>query len=170
MTSLYARVMGDAFGHLPTALAHFHGGTGRWSGTAHLRQGSRLARGAARLAGYPDTSGPVPLVLTITADGDTETWQRAFDGHTVTTRQRQAGPEHIAETVGPSTLLMRPTVSGRALTMGVTGSRLGPLPLPPVLHGGGREEADGDSIHFDVTAHVTGIGLLIGYAGTLSPE
>ena len=65
MSPLCRRALGEAFLTLPSALRRFHGGPGHWHGTAHLTQGSRAARFAARRAGYPEADGALPLTLMI---------------------------------------------------------------------------------------------------------
>jgi hypothetical protein len=168
VTPLYPRVLGPSFDALPPALRALHGGPGRWSGTATLTHGGRVARLASRTMGYPDRDGAVPLVLTIQADGDGEIWHRDFDGARVVSWQGPGPHGTIRERLGATRLNLRPEPAPGGLRLTIAGAALGPLPTPPVLRGGGIETVEGDAVRFDVSATLPGLGLLIRYRGLLS--
>jgi len=92
-----------------------------------------------------------------------------FDGHAFISRQILRRDGLIAERIAPATVLLRLDARPEALSITVGGLRGGPLPLPPVLTGGGIETAEGDGIRYDVTARLPVVGLLIRYHGALHP-
>jgi hypothetical protein len=169
MTAPYRLALGPAFDGLPEALKRLHGGPSAWRGTARITHGNAVARRMARTLGYPDAEGDVPMALTITPEDAAERWTRDFDGHRVVSVHRPAPGGRVAERLAGATILLAPTWDGAALHLRIAATRLGPLPAPGLLSGGGTERAEGGGLTFDVAGRAPGIGLLIRYRGRLDP-
>ncbi|MEM7709348.1 MAG: DUF4166 domain-containing protein [Pseudomonadota bacterium] len=174
MTSLLASAMGEAFDALPNPLRAFHSPDGptTWRGTVTIETGSTpQARALARMSGFPSRPGTGPFDLTITPDGDRETWRRDYGGHVLTSRW-SAGPDGtLEERIGPLRIRLRPERRDNTLRLQVVALRVGALPAPAALRGqgGGTESVDNQGrIAFDVESRALGLGRLIRYFGHLT--
>ena len=176
MTSIYERVMGAPYARLAPALQRFHRLRGR-----HVLHGevttaapaSPLAALLARGLGSPRvaTRGPIRFELEVGPQG--ETWTRHFPGRTMSSRLREAGGE-LVEQLGVARLAFTLGEADGRLVMRLRGLRFLGIPCPAFLRPRivaeetGGQGADGrERLHFQVEAHVPGVGQVVGYHGHL---
>jgi hypothetical protein len=173
MTPLYRRVLGHAFSAMAPTVQQLHqvDGPTVWRGTASVRRGTNpLSRLMAALFSLPPAGHALALTVSFTPDAaGHETWHRDFAGRRFLSIQSDHGGGVIAERIGRVTLLLRPTVSAGELTLTLDGARCLGLPLPRVLlpRVATREFEQAGRYHFDVTANLPLLGLLVHYRGTL---
>ncbi|MEJ6393940.1 DUF4166 domain-containing protein [Gymnodinialimonas sp. 2305UL16-5] len=171
---LYERAMGAAFASLPAPLRRFHThpDTPHYRGEVTVTHGSSAARLLARAGSMPAFSGTMPFGFRILRDGDTERWEREFDGHLTASRQWLHAPGIVAEQVGGSTFLMAPAPRDGQLHIPIVGLNAFGLPLPRgVLRSceGIEWVTEEGQIGFDVHASLRGLGLVIRYRGQMAP-
>lgn len=169
--SLYRRMLGSDFATLPAKVRELHEiGTGAtWSGRASVERGNSLiARFAARLAGLPPAAEDVPLVVNLTPHGTGEVWRRNFGDHVFQSHQ-QPGDGVILETVGPSTLHLRPSASPNGLSLTLVGTEVFGVRIPSILLARvtTREHEQHGRYVFEVAADLPLVGRLVRYSGWL---
>ena len=177
---LYERLLGEAWNELDEPVRRLHelGGGPCGEGLFAVRRGNFIARSLARLAGLPagGEAARVRLSVTPSEDGETELWQRTFEGRAFDTLQREGEGRLLAERAGPIELLFRLSVEDGARVYRQAGAalRAGPLrvPLPRAL--APRVEAresgadDGEGVNVYVSSGAPLVGLLLTYEGRLS--
>jgi hypothetical protein len=170
-TSLYARLLGPAFQQLSPILQAIHDArsTKRYIGRCEISGGERrLARFIARFAGLPLASSDVPLEITITTVGASEVWARKFGSQPLHSQLSNRNG-HLDERLGPVitsfTLIAKP----ERIIWSLRRARLAfiPLPITWLLECAAAEYVQEGRYHFDVTARVRGIGLIVHYRGWL---
>lgn len=134
---LYGRLLGASWGELPEAVrrAHSDGGPKRLRGVLQVDVGpGRWAALWRSLLRLPNRSGPVPVTLEITPQGDTERWSRQIGDWRFVSRERAVGGE-LREIIGPLEITFRLRRDGEALRYRQIRARLRilglPLPCPP---------------------------------------
>jgi hypothetical protein len=172
---LYARILGDAWHHLPAAIRDMHALRGRHvaNGRATVKRGRGLLAGlAARLAGFPPASADVPVLVAFDATGGEETWTRTFGDHAFSSRQ-QAGrgrSQHLlCERFGPLRFDMALVVSAERLSLVLRRWSIFGVPLPMALgpHSDAYESAENERFNFHVRIAHPLTGLIVQYDGWL---
>jgi hypothetical protein len=179
VTTLYESVLGDRFAELPPVLRRFHARSGALAhGVLRVQRGRGLiARIAGAVMGTPPPSDGVAVELRVTIEDGREVWTRQFasprpGGHTMVTRQWREGV-YLVEAVGPTRtffeLQSEPEgfcfVQRRCAILGI------PLPLWLAPHAHARAwSVDPDSWEVEVRVSLPIVGLLVEYAGRLTPD
>ncbi|WP_157960180.1 DUF4166 domain-containing protein [Albibacillus kandeliae] len=179
MTSpLFERALGsETFAALPPNLRALHDVTGVrvWRGLADVERGTSLiARTAGRLFGLPPAASGMAVTVTMTSDGEGETWQRQFGTFSLQSRLGLAGPPGsglIWERMGPVRATVPLALTGQGLGWPISSIRLLGLPLPRALLPRSEvTESDRDGkAWFDVKLTLPVGGLLVRYRGWLEP-
>ncbi|UPG92454.1 DUF4166 domain-containing protein [Luteibacter aegosomatissinici] len=174
---LYRRILGSAFDALPPRLRELHGTSQarRWSGRAEVRHGGGLlARIVRGVVGFPTAGSNVPLTVTFTPEGEGERWTRTFDGKDFSSHQSagKGRDEHLlTERFGAATFALALVVEGERLVLVPRRWSLLGVPMPAFLLPKGisfEHEEDG-RFSFDVEISMPGMGLIVGYRGSLMP-
>jgi Domain of unknown function (DUF4166) len=174
MPPLYNRVLGNTFTHLPTTVRALHtvDTQTRWSGAADVQRGNNpICRLIATLTRLPPSGANQPLSVTFTPDQlGAETWTRQF-GTAAFVSVQSADGDIIREQIGPVTLFLRPTATREQLTLALEHVLIFGLHLPKRLHPtiATREYQNDARYQFEVEASLPGLGLLVRYAGWLTP-
>lgn len=183
MTTLYQSVLGDRFTTLPPALRRFHARTNACArGHVSVRRGRGLvARLVASIMGLPPASEQLAIELRTTIEDDREVWTRSFAsptgssvGRPMITRQWREGPL-LVEALGLTRTYFELELASEPLGLRFVQRRctiLG-VPVPRVL--APRVEAfawSSDAEGWVVEVHISlpVIGLLVAYAGRMTPE
>jgi hypothetical protein len=171
---LYRRLLGPRFDGLPACVRQLHdlNGSSAWRGRADVERGSGLVpRLLAAVAALPPAGVDQPLRVTFTAVASGEVWSRRFGGrHFRTLQYERHGRLH--ERVGASVLAFTLAASAEGLRLRLDGFRVLGLPLPRAVHPRVHtfeREVDG-RYRFEVEVTLPLFGLLVRYAGWLSPE
>jgi hypothetical protein len=178
MVGLYARVLGPSWQELHETVRRLHIASQgvRATGTFRVRRGGWIARRLAWLAGLPQQSDAVPLLLVVTANGEREEWSRSFAGRPFVSRQWKHADGILAEHVGLFVQRFRLHVADGSLHYLNHSSavRLGfiSLPLPNWMapRVTASEIREGDQIIVSVETRLPLVGLLVSYGGTVSIE
>lgn len=174
---LYRRILGSAFDSLPPRLRELHGTSEarRWSGHAEVRHGggvlARMVRGAV---GFPKAGSNVPVVVAFTPEGEGERWMRSFDGKDFSSLQSagEGRDEYLlTERFGLATFALALVVEGERLLLVPRRWSLLGVPMPALLlpQGISFEHEKEGRFCFDVEISMPGIGLIVGYRGSLEP-
>jgi hypothetical protein len=178
---IFEQALGDAgFATLPGPLRAFHGVTGTpvWRGRAQVENGRNpMAWLIRRIIGLPGAGEDVPVTVgverTAFEDGKAETWTRNFGGVRFTSRLHLGRGNLLHERFGAVTFRLGLEVQDGRLALPVTAARLFGLPLPRFLlpRSEAFEEVDAEGrFRFDVKLTLPLFGLLVRYAGWLTPK
>jgi hypothetical protein len=170
VSSLFAQVLGAAFGTLavPVHALHVAQGVNRYRGDVEVERGntllSRLVAAATRLP----PAGTGPLCVEIDASPVQERWTRFIGGRAMPSRLWREG-DVLCERLGLATFGFRLEVADGAIAWRVVRIRVFGLSLPArwFTGVGARESAEGDRYRFDVWASLPVAGLLVHYKGWL---
>jgi hypothetical protein len=164
---LFRRVLGAAFETLPIEVRRLHlAGSQSFVGEVEARRGTHLL---ARLCAWVTHLPPAfrgPIRVDITTQGGGEVWTRHVAGHAMRSRMwTRRGL--LCERLGPLVFGFKLHCSADGLRWTVARVRLLGLPLPSRgFHGvHARESARAGRYHFDVSASLPLIGLLVHYHG-----
>jgi len=169
--SLYRRLLGPAFDHLPPQVLALHDLTAAsvWAGRADVERGrSWPSRAAALLFSLPPDGPDQPLSVTFEPVDGKEVWTRTYSGKVFRSVQSQRGGR-LCEQIGPVRLLFTLDATPDGVAMRLEGMRVLGVPLPRWLHPRVRSfdcERDG-RYRFEVEAHLPLFGLLVRYSGWL---
>jgi hypothetical protein len=169
--SLYARILGPAFEHLPPALKRIHDArrVKRYAGRGDIRGGAGLiARIIARFAGLPIARTDIPIEITINATDASEDWIRKFGTQRMQSRLSERR-QRLEERLGPIVLTFDLSAQQERIVWSLYSARLAllPLPLTWLLKCAATEALHDGRYGFDVSAHVRGVGLIVHYTGWL---
>ncbi|SFK73252.1 DUF4166 domain-containing protein [Falsiroseomonas stagni] len=173
MRPLFARLLGeDAFARLPPAVRRLHEG-GVFAGEAAVEGPEGvLTRLAAWLVGFPASAARVPVRVTITRDGEGETWERDFGRRRFRSHMVPVATG-LEERFGPLSFRVAVPADNTGLRVVVQGWRCLGVPLPLALAplGDARESEDAEGrFRFDVTVRMPlGLGRVVRYRGWLAP-
>ena len=132
MESIYRRVAGPAFDHLPEAVKRAHGVPLSARGEVDVRWSDRrTTRLVGRAMGLPPEGTGMPLRLEVSADGERVVYDRWFGGHHLRTVQ-DVHRGWLREKVGAAALLYRLEADAERLMYRTVGSRLLGVPLPGI--------------------------------------
>ncbi len=175
---LYPRLLGSAFATLPASVRALHDSNAerRWAGTAEVRRGrGLLAALVAALIGFPEAGAAVPVLVSFSPENGGERWTRRFGSRAFTSVQRggQGRDSYLlVERFGLAAFSLALVVEGDRLRLVPRRWSLLGVPMPRALLPRGESfetEADG-RFRFDVEIALPGIGLVVGYRGTLHPD
>jgi hypothetical protein len=175
---LFAGALGNAFGQLPAAVARLHqpGRISVWQGLADIEGGDTvLARLVAWAFRLPRAGVGVPVTVTIAAERGGESWTRVFAGQSFRSLLRPGqAPSEIEERFGVLSFTLALTADRAGVSMRVSGWRMGPFSLPPVLamRSDARESEDAEGrFRFDVPIDLPlGLGRVVRYGGWLARQ
>jgi hypothetical protein len=177
-TSLYERLLGDAWPLLPAALRAMHGVTAalRADGVATVERGTGLlSRLLGVLFGFPRAGTDIPVNVDFTVQHEAEIWRRDFAGRAFSSRQFEGAGRWsglLAERFGPFTVGLALVVDHDTLRLVVRRFGVFSLPLPLALapHGKFHESARDGRFHFYVEMRHRFTGLIVRYRGWLVPR
>jgi len=172
LPALYARVMGERYDGLPSAVRQMHdvlrdaGASGR---AAVVRGRGPIARLIALLFRFP-REGECEVHVSFRETDGVETWTRDFGGRSFASRLSQAG-KHLVERFGPFRFVFELPSDGNGLAMRMVGWRCGPVPLPLQLapRSPAREWEEDGRFSFDVPIEMPLVGAIVHYRGWLRP-
>nr|WP_253913333.1 SDR family oxidoreductase [Pseudoruegeria sp. HB172150] len=175
--AVYPALLGSAYKDLPPKIQSLHKGKTirTWQGEAEVTPGDNaLARGTARLFGFPTRPGTVPVNVTFTPDGKGELWRRDFDGQILKSHQSPGtGRNHrlLLERFGPFAVALALVFDDGKLRLVPRRWTFLGLPLPrAILPGGDSHETEQDGrfrFHVDIRAPL--LGRIVRYRGWLQP-
>jgi hypothetical protein len=173
MTALYQQLLGPAWSELAPAVQRLHGEQATARGTFCVRRGRTwMARLLGVIMRMPAAAEQVVVTLRVARAGEREHWQRVFGAHPLDSRQwERAGC--LVEALGPIQCVFRLHAVEGALGFEQVGAAFGlgryrvPLPrfLAPRVRG--RATFHEGAVRVDVTIAAPGLGLIVGYDGTL---
>lgn len=171
---LYARLMGEDFARLRSAVRAMHLVNGELvaSGMAEVARGRNwISRLIGRVMGFPPAGKQVPVSVWMRERDGVETWRRDFGGVCFRSRLSKRGALLI-ERFGPISFAMELHPEPDGLSMPFRRWWIGPLPMPRILlpRGVAREHEEAGRFHFDVPVSLPLIGLLVHYRGWLVAE
>jgi hypothetical protein len=175
---LYRRLLGDAYGKLPTSLWRMHElkDTLAAEGIATVTRGKGfLARIAAAIVGFPKAGENVPVRVDFRNESGVERWTRTFAGKSFHSTQEQGKGRYewlVCERFGPLMAGMALVVEDGKLRLIVRRWSLFGIPMPRALAPRGDSyeyEADG-RFHFHVEISHSLTGLIVKYQGWLEPK
>jgi hypothetical protein len=174
---LYRRLLGDAYGRLPTSLWRMHALKDALAaeGVATVTRGKGLlARIAAAIVGFPQAGEDVPVRVDFNVTNGVERWTRTFAGKSFHSTQEQGRGRYewlVCERFGPLCAGMALVVEDGKLRLIVRRWSLLGIPMPLFLAPRGDSyeyEADG-RFHFHVEIGHPITGLIVKYQGWLEP-
>lgn len=171
MATLYQTVLGGDFDLLPETLRRFHAEPGLyWAGEAEVERGSSPLVGMLLWMMRMPLAGRQRCSVQVEADAQGEIWARQFGQRRMVSRQQACGAG-LSEGVGPVCLRLASEVRAGTLSQRSTGASVLGLPLPGSLAPAvtGREWAEGERLHFDVTTTMAGLPMLR-YRGWLEAQ
>jgi Domain of unknown function (DUF4166) len=169
--TLYQRLLGADYAQLDTSVQRFHAqqGTVVLEGFAQVSGPSNLAgRLVALLIGTPTRSTQAPIRFQLSAEPQSETWTRYFDGRTM--RSRLSGDHGLlCERLGATTLRFAIQARDGKLEQVLVAMRCFGVPVPRLLWPRivARESGNGERFEFHVEAHVPLVGRVVKYVGHL---
>lgn len=178
---IFEQALGEAaFTALPESLRTFHGMTGApvWRGRARVENGRNpVAWLIRRIIGLPEAGDDVSVTVCVeriaSKSREAEIWTRNFDGSRFTSRLHLDGAKRLHERFGPVTFRLGLKAQDGQVSLPVVAARLFGLPLPRFLlpRSEAVEEIDAEGrFRFDVRLTLPLFGLLVRYAGWLTPK
>jgi hypothetical protein len=169
--TLYQRLLGPDFHHLPRVLQNFHGAEvgGRAQGRVTVRSGNGFLRQqVARALGLPPPAVDIPLQLEVVPEGEGERWIRYFGGHCIESVQWQEG-EYLLERSGPIVFVFRVRATEMGLRFVSEQNRVRGLHLPGLLGVTATVVAEADDWNVEVQFLVPLLGAVTTYSGEVQP-
>ncbi len=168
--ALYARIMGDVFNALPSAVRGMHSiiGDGGAEGRSTVARGRNiLAKSIANIMRFPP-EGEHALHVHFTEQDGAEYSTRDFGGHRFQSHLSQAGGQ-LVERFGPMRFHFDLSGDETGLRMSMRRWTAFGLPMPLFLapQSDAREWGEGDHFHFDVPISLPLIGMVVHYRGWL---
>jgi hypothetical protein len=171
---LYRQVLGASWGTLPAAVRAMHDGTMHAEGRARVERGSGwLSRLVGFLIGFPASGADVPLRVDFALAEDGETWTRAFDGRSFSSRQflgTGRWQRLLCERFGPLTFAMALVPEDGRLHLVLRGWTAFGVPMPMWLCPRSASWEKGEDcfrFHVEISHPLT--GLIVRYRGWLEP-
>lgn len=176
-TSVYARVLGEAWERLPEPIRRMHtiGSGQRAQGRASVERGTGvIARLVAAIFRFPPAADDVPVSVTFTPIDGGELWQRDFAGNRFSSRQHAGNGRDahlIVERFGPFAFCLALVMDGDKLRLIPRAWRFLGLPLPARLvpYGEAYETVVDGKFHFHVDICLPLAGRIVRYRGYLLP-
>ncbi len=170
---LFQRLLGPSFETLPAPIRRLHDTRKHkvFAGNCRIERGSHwLVPLFALVVSLPRGGDDVPVEISIQSAGGKETWARNFAGQPMRSAMSERNGQ-LEERLGPMCFRFALRVENQATVWTLVGVKLlGLLPLPLAWFRGvgARESAQSGRYHFDVSAALPVVGLLIHYRGWLS--
>ncbi|WP_089176068.1 SDR family oxidoreductase [Bosea sp. AS-1] len=171
---------GTAFAALPEPLRAFHGTAGSpvWRGRALVENGRNpIAWLIRRLIGLPEAGEDVPVTVSVervaSETGKAEIWIRNFGGSRFASRLYLDRENRLHERFGPVRFRLGLAARDGQVRLPVVAASVLGLPLHRFLlpRSEAIEEVDGEGrFRFDVKLTLPLFGLLVRYAGWLTPK
>jgi len=171
---LYARILGEAWRHLPVEISAMHE-TAAAEGRARVQRGrSLLARLAAAIVGFPATQADTPVRVQFDAADGVETWTRTFADDRFRSRQfagRGRSDHLLCERFGAFTFAMALFATEDRLSLVLRRWSIFGVPLPMWLcpRSESFESVEQDRFNFHVKISHPLTGLIVQYDGWLVP-
>jgi hypothetical protein len=173
---LYAHSLGDAWRELAPPVRSLHSAEGETRGRFVVMHGRRwIARRLAKASRLPRATKCAETRLRIVTEGESQRWERQFDGEQLVTTQWAGDDGCLMERIRAWELTFRLRVEDGALHYEQQRARLcvGPLrvwlPWTPVVSA--AERPDGPTrVRVSVNVRLPFIGRLIAYDGWLDVE
>ena len=176
--SLYRRILGDAYEHLPPLVRDMHEVRDRHTarGRGRVTRGSNLAsRLLADVLGMPPEAADIPVETTFALEGGAETITRNYNSAFLITRQAMAqsrshgGSSLLQERFGPVALFIALEGTEEGITFHLERVSLLGIRLPSVFSPGviARERVKDGLYHYFVRIELPLIGMLVEYEGLL---
>jgi hypothetical protein len=170
--TLYQRLLGEEFTHLPPVLREFHSlpHGGQAQGVLQVQYGRGFVRRAlAKLLRLPREGKHIAVHLQVQAHDNHEIWVRHFDDLRVQTTQWQTG-KLLIEKAGPLCFAFRLSADKETLRFDFSHNQIGAIKLPfTVLQVDAQARGLEDSWQIIVMIRVPLIGLLVEYRGEIRP-
>lgn len=173
--NMYEDILGAAYNDMSGPLQNLHRiGKGKtFEGRCKVTRGKNpLSHIIATLLRFPKASPDIPVKVVLTKDGNTEIWERFFNGkRMVSTQEAGRGKQSrlVVERFGPIAVYLAILVQGGRQVLKTTGWSIFGIPLPKLLVPGGdvfEHDADGRfNFHVDMVAPI--FGRLVKYEGWL---
>jgi hypothetical protein len=175
---LYARVLGEAWDHLPDEIRCMHdtGSVSSARGRASVqRGGGMLARLIAFIIGFPKATQDTSVDVRFKVSGDAETWIRTFGNQSFSSCQfagRGRSTGLLCERFGPLTFAMALVPRGERLSLVLRRWSAFGIPLPMWLcpRSDSYEATENGRFHFHVEIGHPFTGLIVRYLGWLEPD
>lgn len=177
-SSLYQRILGDAWKSLPTPLATLHNCATKEQnaeGLAHVETGGGLlAWLIITLFGFPRAGQDIPVKVSFQPKEGGELWQRTFSGRTFSSFQWEGKgyfDNLLMEKFGPFTFGLALVSEDEKLKLVIRQWNILGIPLPLSLapHGDSFEYAADGFFCFYVEIKHRLTGLIVRYQGRLTP-
>jgi hypothetical protein len=175
---LYRRMLGEAWGRLPSPLRDMHEVNGVLisDGTAVVERGRGLmSRLLGRLIGFPPAGRDVPVTVTFRAENGREHWRHSFGNNSFASTQepgRGRFDRLLCERFGPVCIGLALVVEEDRMRLVVRRWSFAGLPLPAAWAPRGQAcefAADGQfRFHVEIAHPFT--GLIVRYRGWLAPR
>ncbi len=171
-TALFERVVGPRFTDLPDAVRSLHRVDDLilCEGRCRVERGRGvLARLVASLFSLPSECTDRRIQVTKRREGDREWWIRTIGSTRFASTIRASGTRRIVEKIGVVEIQFGIEADATGLDWQMLGARAFGIPLPRWLRPrmAARESDDRGQFHFEVSAAMPGIGLVVAYSGTL---
>lgn len=172
--TLYREILGDRFALLPPAVQalHDHPGEAVYAGTCYVKRGTNLcAHLLADLLSLPKASPHAEVTVRFQTRGDTEIWERHFNGRKFKSLQWQEG-ELLYEHIPFTTLVFRVNANSEKLALELQHLLVFSIFklrwfIPQVI--AEEREVEG-KFQFFISTTLPFLGLLIEYQGTLDAQ
>jgi hypothetical protein len=175
---LYPRILGSAYGELPSQVQALHGSfeLRQWTGIAEVRRGKGiLARIIAAMLGFPKAAREVPLTVTFEPTKNGERWTRDFGDKRFSSVQSVGMDRNdylLVERFGIVRVAMALVVDGARLFIVPRRWSILGIPMPGRFLPAGtsfESEVDGQ-FRFDVDVSFPLVGLVAAYRGRLTAQ
>ena len=172
---VFRKALGNAWGELPVAIQHMHDAPSgsRFTGIAHVQRGKNLlSRLIAALFRFPDEGKDIPVEVAINKTGNSETWERNFNGKRFTSHLSNGTGNFshlLCERFGFFTFGIALVIEEEKLKYIVRKWRFLNIPLPNCLLPKGEcfESSEDGQFNFDIEISYAWIGLIVRYQGWL---
>jgi hypothetical protein len=168
--ALFQRVLGSQLDTVASSVRrlHLHESGGTYSGEVEVTQGRGIFAALCARAMRLPPAGRGPIAVDIAVVDGTERWTRHIGGQAMRSLL-WARDGLLCERIGQVTLRFELRAEASAIVWQAVGARWLGLPLPPGAFARvfARECEDAGRYHFDVSATLPLIGLLVSYRGWL---
>ena len=168
---LYKRIIDKEYYKLPRTIQKLHdlNSEASYKGQCYVKRGNTfLVKILANLLSIPQTGNDIEIIVNFKKDGNTELWDRSFNGQKLQSIQWQIG-KLLYEKFNFTTLVFRVLVNNRKLELDFQKAYLFGIALPSILRPKitARETEKNGKFHFFVKCSHPLIGLLVQYEGSL---
>ncbi len=171
---LFGRLLGAKFDALPEPIRSMHAVSSLQASEGHCtvaRGRNRIARLIAALLRLPSDCPEAQIQVYMHRHGASEAWERRIATRSFVSRLRGLDGRHVVETIGPVAFHFELLANASKLSMVLRGARIFGIAWPERLWPriSAHETVVDGKFHFDVSAALPLIGLVVAYHGTLAP-